>query len=240
MASQMEQGVSCAISQARMVQQEGKFETKENLRTKQSLEQVGANSLSWQRKKNTQRRYAGGGGISCKPRRTASVRCFASQLKKKCWRRIEWTKEEGKCKEGRGDDPQWLIIHADYVNRWMFVWMTANWRAVLSQVGQIVESFQTAKGNEVEMRNKSCGRSDVWCVVTKFSAIGHSGNGLSWNVSEQLAERYKQGRIKDVCDLLGDRRVWLARKEGRNADAKVWPSQSMGWAVSWQCWRRSN
>ena len=51
MASQMEQGVSWAISQARMVQQEGKFETKENLRRKQSLEQVGANSLSLTKKK---------------------------------------------------------------------------------------------------------------------------------------------------------------------------------------------
>ena len=52
------------------------------------------------------------------------------------------------------------------------------------------------------------------CSPKKQSAIGCSGKGSRWNVSQQLADACKQGWMSDAYEpLLGEWQVWLTEKE---------------------------
>ena len=50
--------------------------------------------------------------------------------------------------------------------------------------------------------------------MTKMSAVGRSGQGLRWNIRQQLAELCEQGRMNDAYELLREEwEVWLTQKE---------------------------
>ena len=91
--------------------------------------------------------------------------------------------------QSRGDAPQWLFKKKDY-------------RALLGKVCLFVKRFQTEKeslAHEAKMKERRKeGINYLMCIVRKMSAVGRSGNGSRWSVSQDVCKDVQLVKGVDV------------------------------------------